>query len=53
MEKDTLEVQNYSNKQWFEILFQNGVMDIETFRKKCYDITDEMIERKYGKSEHS
>lgn len=41
----------WSNRQWYEYLFQNGLMDIETFRKKCYDIVDEMIEGKYGKSQ--
>lgn len=42
------EGKNWNNKQWQNYLFQNGVMDIETFRQKCYDIVDEMIEQKYG-----
>lgn len=42
------EGKNWNNKQWENYLFQNGVMDIETFRQKCYDIVDEMIEQKYG-----
>lgn len=40
-----------SNRQWYEYLFQSGVMDVETFRKLCYDIVDKMIEDKYGKSQ--
>ena len=47
------ETKNWNNKQWQDYLFQNGVMDIEAFRQKCDDIVDEMIERKYGKSEQS
>ena len=40
--------QNWNVKQWRDYLFQNGVMDIETFRQKCYDIVDEIIASKYG-----
>ena len=43
------ESKSWNNKQWQDYLFRNGVIDIETFRQKCYDIVDEMIELKYGK----
>ena len=43
------EAMNWNNKQWQDYLFRNGVISIDTFRQKCYDIVDEMIEFKYGK----
>ena len=47
------ECSEWTNREWYEYLFQNGLMNIGTFRQRCYDIVDEMIERKYGKREQS
>lgn len=47
------ECSEWTNREWYEYLFQNGLMNVDTFRQRCYDIVDEMIERKYGKREQS